>query len=297
MVLLTILLSAACFGASALRAEASDSITPSSGYNTGSVSITDLHSAGFLSGSTVKLTRDGEAAIAATGVTLVLSTRITCAFDLTGKATGYWNVVVTTGSSSQILATTFEIRPMQAVSIVPAAGYNTGPVNITDLSGAGFPLSGVAVKLARLNEADIPATGVVSLSTRITCAFDLTGKATGYWDVVVTTGAASYTLSQGFTVGLMQVYSVVPAVGYKTGPVNITDLSGAGFPLSGVTVKLTHADQADIHATGVISISTRITCAFDLTGKATGYWDVVVTTGSSSLALPQGFEIGLMQVY
>ncbi|HCE98937.1 MAG TPA: hypothetical protein DER10_10635 [Elusimicrobia bacterium] len=298
IVFLTSLCVTAGFIAPALQAQTYvDSITPDSGYNTGPVDITDLHSdAGFLSGSAVALTRAGEADIAATGVNVVGSTRITCAFDLSGKTTGQWNVVVTTGSFSQTLNTGFEIRLMQVDSIVPPTGYNTGSVNITDLHGAGF-VTGSTVALTRDGEADIAATGVnVESSTRITCAFDLTGKTTGQWNVVVTTGSFSQTLTTGFTIQLMQVVDITPSDGYNTGSVNITDLHGAGF-VTGSTVALTRDGEADIPATDVnVVSSTRVTCAFDLSGKTTGQWNVVVTTGSFSQVLNAGFEIRLMQV-
>ncbi len=75
------------------------SITPSSGTNTGTVSITDLVGTGFSSGASAKLTKSGESDIAGTSVSVVSSTKITCVFDLTGKTTGQWNVVVTNADS------------------------------------------------------------------------------------------------------------------------------------------------------------------------------------------------------
>ncbi len=71
------------------------SITPNSGLSTGAVSITNLAGANFLSGAAVKLTQSGQADILATGVSVVSATQITCTLDLTGKAAGQWNVVVT----------------------------------------------------------------------------------------------------------------------------------------------------------------------------------------------------------
>ena len=45
--------------------------------------------------SIVDLIQAGEAEIVATNVNVVTVTKITCTFDLAGKATGKWNVVVT----------------------------------------------------------------------------------------------------------------------------------------------------------------------------------------------------------
>jgi sugar lactone lactonase YvrE len=89
-------------------------ITPNTGVNTGSVNITNLSGYDFAAGTTVKLTKTGETGIPGTGVSIASSNKLTCTFDLTGKATGYWNVAVSTGgagSLSSILANAFLISP------------------------------------------------------------------------------------------------------------------------------------------------------------------------------------------
>ncbi len=71
-------------------------------------------------------------------------------------------------------------------SIDPASGTNEETVTGVQITGTGF-LDGATVKLARTNLPDIAATNVVVDSdTQITCDLDLTGAATGTWDVVVT---------------------------------------------------------------------------------------------------------------
>ena len=70
------------------------SITPSSGLNTGSVSITNLSGTKFVNGATVRLTRSGYNNISATGVSVISPTKITCTLPITGKEPGQWNVVV-----------------------------------------------------------------------------------------------------------------------------------------------------------------------------------------------------------
>ena len=69
-------------------------ITPPSGANTGTTSITNLAGTGFLAPATVKLTRTGYSDINATNVVVTSPNQITCSLDLTGKKTGLWNVVV-----------------------------------------------------------------------------------------------------------------------------------------------------------------------------------------------------------
>jgi len=86
-------------------------------------------------------------------------------------------------------------------SISPGYGVNTGKVRIIDLAGNGF-VTGVRVRLRKAWENDVEAENVEVLSgDRITCEFDLTGVATGEWDVVVTdTDYGTDTLVRGFQV-------------------------------------------------------------------------------------------------
>jgi len=71
------------------------SLTPATGQNNASVSITDLAGTDFDSAPTVKLTRSGHADIAATNVVRVSATKLTCTLPISGAATGAWNVKVT----------------------------------------------------------------------------------------------------------------------------------------------------------------------------------------------------------
>ena len=92
---------------------------------------------------------------------------------------------------------------LSVTSITPNSAVNTGPVSITNLAGTGF-LAGTAVKLSKTGHTDINAANINIVSeSKITCTFDLTGQATGYWDVAVSTGGAgslSAVLSNGFQI-------------------------------------------------------------------------------------------------
>jgi hypothetical protein len=70
-------------------------ITPSTGQNTTTISITNLAGTGFYGTPTVNLTKSGESNITAGSVVVVGPTNITCTFALTGKKVGAWNVNVT----------------------------------------------------------------------------------------------------------------------------------------------------------------------------------------------------------
>ncbi len=97
----------------------------------------------------------------------------------------------------------FQQSAPTVTSIDPASGTNESVVSVTDLAGTGF-IDGATVSLKKLGQADIAATNVMVVSdTSITCDFDLTGTATGTWDVVVTNpDTHEGVLSFGFRVSL-----------------------------------------------------------------------------------------------
>jgi hypothetical protein len=86
-------------------------ITPSSGFYTETVHITNLAGTNFQSGATVKLTKSGQPDINATSVNVESQAKITCDFNLSGAATGGWNVVVTNpDAQSGTLTNGFTVR-------------------------------------------------------------------------------------------------------------------------------------------------------------------------------------------
>ncbi|MFC1993902.1 beta strand repeat-containing protein [Chloroflexota bacterium] len=275
------------------------SITPSSGVNTGPVSITNLGGANFVDGATVKITKAGESDINATSVAWVSAIKLTCDFDLSGAATGLWDVVVTNpdaeyGTLEDGFTVGTETSPT-VTSITPSTGVNTGSVSITDLAGTNF-VDGATVKITKTGESDINATSVAwDSAIKLTCDFDLSGAATGLWNVVVTNPDTQYgTLHEGFTVTAPSptLTSITPNQGINDGLISITNLAGTNFD-AGATVKLTLGGESDINATSSITVSsTKITCNFNLTGAAVGAWDVVVTNpDENSYTLVSSFTV------
>lgn len=274
------------------------SVSPASDMNTDTALAMTL-TGQFDYGTTpaVRLSMNGQAPIAASSTRFISTTKITCSFNLMAAATGYWDIVVSTGPSSAITTTIsagFLVSPMAVASITPSSAGNAGPVEITNLAGQGF-MSGSVVKLSKSGQADIPAYGVnVSSQGRITCFLDLSGAATGCWDVVVSTGPSSLlsaTFSAGFLVSPMTVAFMSPNTAGNGGVAEITNLAGQGF-LPGSTVKLSKSGQADIQSSSVTVVSQgKITCLLDLTGAATGYWDVTVSSGGASASLAQALNV------
>lgn len=191
-------------------------VSPNSGVNTGPVTITNLGGANFQPGATVRLSRSGQTDINATSVTVVNAGKITCSFDLTGAAGGAWDLTVTNPdgrSGSLPSAFTITFAAPTVTSITPVSGTNNGTVNITALAGTNFR-TGAVVRLTQSGQADIVATAVaVASAANITCTFDLTGKASGQWDVVVTNSdGQAGTLAAGFKVETPTVSVIKPVV-------------------------------------------------------------------------------------
>jgi PGF-pre-PGF domain-containing protein len=279
-------------------------ITPTSGENTTTTSITNLAGTGFYGTPTVKLTRTGYSDITATGVNVISATKITCSFNLLNQIPGAWNVVVINpdtqqGSLSKGFAITNSSVTAPTVSaITPSSGENTGSLSITKLAGTGF--SGTpTVKLTRTGYSDITATGVnVISSTKITCNFYLADKNTGSWNVnVINPDGQEGTLLKGFAITNVSapaptVTGITPSSGENTTPVSITNLAGTGY-YGLPAVKLTRAGYSDITATGVSLVSaTKLTCSFDIAGQMPGSWNVnVINPDGQEGTLLKGFAI------
>jgi hypothetical protein len=88
------------------------------------------------------------------------------------------------------------------------------PLNDTEIDGTNL-LAGtkLAVKLAKAGQPDIPGTDIKHVDdTKITADFDLTGAATGKWDVVVTNGCGKTATGAA----LFEVYSCGTLQGFTT---------------------------------------------------------------------------------
>ena len=256
-------------------------IDPAVGVNTGIVPITNLSGTGFEPGASVTLVKDGQANITGTGVFVAGPGQITCNLNLNGAAVGAWDVVVENDDGqSGVLTHGFEVRyPAPDISgFAPVKGINTGDLPIT-ISGSFFR-STALVWLIKMGETEIVATGVnVVNETTITCTLPLAGKAAGDWSVVVINPDWQYDIAPAkFRVEnpAPTFESITPVKGPNDGPVFISALTGTGFRPDAI-VLLNRTGYADIMATNITVVNqTLITCTLNLTGKATGDWNVVI---------------------
>jgi hypothetical protein len=218
-------------------------ITPSSAANTGPVAITNLGGANFLPGATVRLSKNGQANINATGVSVINAGEITCTFDLTGAAGGAWDATVTNPDGrSGTLPSAFTITyPAPTItSVSPRKGINNQAAFDLQISGAAFrPAPTISLSMA--GEADLNGTAVVWASAaELTARFDLAGKPTGLWDVKVTNNdGQSGTLSQCFQLEAPTVEIVKP--------VEITVTPNPNYPaVKSTSIKYNLSKDAEI---------------------------------------------------
>ena len=186
----------------------------------------------------------------------------------------------------------FEIKTggWSIASVTPAAAYNYGAVDITDLAGTNFP-AGSIVELTKTGETGISAAGVnVLTSNKIACTLDLTLKATGFWNIVVASGPYWSRLADGFEIKGMEIHSITPSSSFFGASGDTVVIAGQGF-LGGSNVLLRKAGETSILASNIVITGTEITCKLNLSGAAVGVWDVVVTSGIFGATLAGGFEI------
>lgn len=274
-------------------------VSPTSGVNTGSVSITSITGSAFQSGATVKLTRTLQTDIVGSGFSFTSSTQINGGtFNINGALAGAWNVVVTNpDSQTGTLSNGFTVNnPAPTVTAIsPFSGYNVTSTSITSITGTGFKFS-TTVKLSQTGQSDIAGSGFsVASSTQINGGtFDLTGMATGTWNVVATNGDGQYgTLTNGFTVNAtppITVTAISPNIKVVGGgcSVSVTSITGTGFSSKfDLTVQLT--GPTTITGTSfTVASSTQINGGTFTCGAAGTTYNVVVTNGSTG-TLTNGF--------
>ena len=194
--------------------------------------------------------------------------------------------------------TTASSAPRPALTGVnPNTGNNATTATISTPYGTGISPE-ATVKLTRCGEEDITSTRIEANKALniILYTCNITGRAVGPWDVVVTNpDGQTATLPGGFIITNDQtpaptVTRITPDTGENTGPVNVT-ITGTNSQV-GATAKLTKSGQGDIPGTNLNVTSNQITGTFDLTGQTPGVWDVVVTNPDEQVGrLANGFTI------
>jgi hypothetical protein len=194
-------------------------ITPYTGYTGTSVAVTGISGYNFLTGATVQLVKSGNPNIAATGVTIVSASDITCTFAIPSNASvGAWDVRVTNQNGyvgsyangflvrSNSTATTTTTTTTTATTSVTVTGISpsttsSGTYQSYTITGTNFAY-GVTATLKSSNYGSIAAREIgQTTSTSMVAFFNIPLSEAGSWDVVVTNpDSTTGTLSGGLTV-------------------------------------------------------------------------------------------------
>jgi hypothetical protein len=181
-------------------------ISPTSGAKDGSVTMT-ITGKNFQTGAAAKLTQPGSG-FATGSSTSVSATSITTTFNLNGKESGKYSVmVVNPDGKSAILQSGFTIGEVgpEVSSISPASAAMNDTVSSLTISGQNFKTSGVKVSFVQGSKEIVCEGANPSGTTTIRCgpvSFTLSnGWKVGAWDVRVVNieGQQSATASQKFT--------------------------------------------------------------------------------------------------
>jgi hypothetical protein len=210
--------------------------------------------------------------------------QVTCKLDVTGKAPGYWNLVIKNPESPEVVISNAFVVQAKAVitSVNPSSAPNCDVVTVK-VTGSNI-WKGCDVRLQKAGEADIVARNVsVKSNSELTCDFDLRMKATGNWNLIITniqsppSDPATFTVTQ---TGNPTVTSIEPNMAPNDTVVDVT-VTGSNF-MPTDTVKLVPVDisgsDSALLATNVTVVNSRtISCRLNLVGRCPGSWKVVVS--------------------
>jgi len=188
----------------------------------------------------------------------------------------------TTGTELQ-LSVTYEVMVVTSVDNTPVAANGTKSFTMT-----GNVLTGVtAVRLEKSGESNINCTSIsVTDDEHVDFDCNLTGAASGAWDVVAVKAAGSATGTGILDIHALTIFSVIPTSDTPTASTAFT-MDGDGLD-TGIQAKLTKSGESDINCTGeaVTLPLSRMTADCDLTGVAEGFWNMVLTnTDTTSVTL------------
>ncbi len=287
------------------------SYTPVQGLNNEVINMT-IDGGKFDQSAVVQLSRPGEPDIYASEVKIESEKKITCKFDLKGKTSGKWDLIVTNTDrltkrgKKDSISQGFNIEyPAPAVkSINPGQGMNSGIIKINDLSGANFR-AGASVMLSN-DQMEIGASQVELISNnKLKCQFNLSNAEIGTYNVkVVNDDGKAGVLPNAFVVQgppppkvvRPEITAITPDRGFNNGYV-LTTITGANFE-SKAAVKLVGPGPVELPGLNVkLESSSQIVCFFDIKDQPVGKYHVEVTNPSGQKAiLSNAFTVELMDV-
>ena len=259
-------------------------ITPASGYNTGSLAVA-IGGSKFVSGCQVSLV-NGSTAIPGF-ITSFTSTKITSTFPLAGTVPGTYTLAVTNPGGPNATKSFTILSPVSDPSILnisPSSGVNTGSQAVT-ITGTNFTAK-ASVTITN-GTSNTTVTGTVTGTTILKCSLPLTGLPIGLYNLTVrNTDGSNVTKQDAFTVNnpTPVISTLTPASGYTNGSTTVT-ISGSKF-VAGAEISLVNG-TAIIPGTITSFTTTKIKGNFDLTHVRNGTYNLkVANPGSPNATKP-----------
>ncbi len=254
-------------------------IDPSSGFNNGTIPITNLSGSNFSDKSDTYLQQGNVQGPRVGPIYLISSGQLACSFDLTGLAKGPANVTVFDKDNplnNGTLVNGFYVNnpPPVLTSILPDNGLNNGITNVSFV-GTGI----LAGATANMTNGSYIVTGV-QLGSTTTYSFNFAGLAAGNWYTYVknTDGNLS-------NVRLFTLYNVAPSIS-SVSPLNSTnDNANKGIIIFGSLFKSTPTVLFWKDGVQSVPISTgptlhgqgEIDLGLNLVNIPVGFYNVTVT--------------------
>jgi hypothetical protein len=260
-----------------------------------------IHGQGFVAGSVARLTLAGDAdAVAIQNTVSPDGGTLEATFDLTGRALGFRDVVVTRPDLVRAIRTQgFEILPAEAylTHVEPGFGQRNHAMVLTIHGGRLLPDPHASLTLTGGVVLNSSSTTLLEDGRSILAGFTVPLSATSgpvdvrvWWDTPQ--GTVEATLPGGFNIrdALPTLGNIIPNVGPNSGSVGVL-ITGSWLD-DGADLRLRRAGNSDIRAQSVIVYGGTISAWFDLRDRAPGVWDVVVINpDGSSATLAGGFRI------
>jgi hypothetical protein len=255
-------------------------IAPTSGSIAGGTAVT-ITGTNFRSGATVKF-----GGVSATNVSVTSATSITATAP--AHPLGKVDVVVTNSdlqSATFVQGFTYTAAGPTITAVSPGSGTTSGGTFIT-ISGTDFQ-SGATVTIGGRQATNVTVVSATSI-TAFTPVPSLTQQPAA--DVVVTNPDSTKATAAGafvYSVPALSVLSVTPYIAVPlgvpgAGPVSVT-IFGSGFTSGTASVTV-----GGVQATNVV-VNDPVTISAIFPAHAAGTGDVVVTIGSASATLKNGF--------
>lgn len=194
--------------------------------NAGNTTAFTIQGLAFQSGMTVKLIRPGTT-VNATNLNVAAQNQATCDFNVPSASTGIYDAEIVIGQTVVTLPNAVTIVGLDVTSMSPSFAPTGTTVSGAAIGGHNFGNS-ISFSLQKSGQTSIPASNlVINSPTSAAADFDLTGAAGGRWDLVVTSGSFTNSLSKAFAVTTALYQVVTPSVAsasqftFSTTPGNI----------------------------------------------------------------------------